>query len=141
VNTPPPAPTWRLRLAAFALFEALLAVWTWKLLEPNPVPEPVISFLSLWALLPFLAAKCLHLSGYALLAALAWTWAPNRPARRALVVFLLLHGVGTEIGQTLVPNRTGKARDVVIDWFGIAGGSLAARRYWRQTGERGASAP
>ena len=46
-------------------------------------------------------------------------------------MFLLLHGVGTEIGQTYVPNRTGKVTDVLIDWAGITAGLLALR-WWNR---------
>lgn len=118
-SRPPPGgrrvPLW-LHVVAFV---ALLAVWTWKLLEPAPVPERLRLALDLSGL-AFLAAKCLHLTGYAVLAALGGSLVPGRRWRRAVVVFLALHGVGTEIGQTYVPNRTGRVRDVVIDWAGIA---------------------
>jgi hypothetical protein len=121
-----PALPARTRLAAWAAFAPALAVWTWKLLEPNPVPERIHGLLSLSDWLPFLLAKSLHLGGYAFLAALLWAAVP-RPWRWAAVVFLLLHGVGTEVGQCYVPNRAGTVRDVVIDWCGIAVGVLAAR--------------
>lgn len=117
----------RTRLLAWAVFVPALALWTWKLLAPNPVPEPLHELLSLYDWLPFLLAKCLHLGGYAFLTALLWVAVPRR-WRWAAVAFMLLHGVGTEIGQTFVPNRTGTVRDVVIDWFGVAVGWLAARR-------------
>ena len=119
----------RLRAAAGGLFLVLLAVWTWKLLEPSPIPESLrLSLASFWELLPFVAAKCLHAGGYGLLTALAWVWAPTPRWKAAAVAFMLLHGVGTEIGQTYVPNRTGKVTDVLIDWAGIAAGLLAVRR-------------
>ncbi len=131
-SAPPLAPAGlrpRVRAAAGVLFLALLAVWTWKLLEPSPVPESLkLSLASVWDLLPFLAAKCLHAGGYALLTALAWVWAPTPQWKWAAVAFLLAHGVGTEIGQTFVPNRTGKVTDVLIDWAGITAGLLAVRR-------------
>lgn len=125
---PPPArrrvPPW-LHVAAFV---SLLAVWTWKLLEPAPVPERLRLALDL-AGLAFLAAKFLHLTGYAVLTALGGSLVPGRRWRWAVVVFLALHGVGTEIGQTYVPNRTGRVRDVVIDWAGIALGAWALQRW------------
>jgi hypothetical protein len=106
---------------AFLLF---LSLWTWKLLEPNPVPEAVRAGLGVdWG---FVLAKCLHLGGYAFLTALGTLAFPlHRPW---VVVFMLLHAVGTEIGQTFVPNRSGSVRDVLIDWCGIALGVLALRR-------------
>jgi VanZ family protein len=102
----------------FFAFLVLLALWTWKLLEPIPVPESVTGGLS--ADLKFILAKTLHAVVYAILTILGitltqrWKW--------WLVGFLLLHGVGTEIGQTFVPNRSGSVRDVLIDWVGIGCG-------------------
>jgi VanZ family protein len=118
----------RARLAAAVVFVPALAVWTWKLLEPNPVPEPVLKILSVWDFLPYLAAKTLHAGGYAVLTVLAWVAAPSR-WRWIAVGFLLLHGAGSELLQHLLPfNRTGKLTDVLIDWAGIAVGVLAVRR-------------
>jgi hypothetical protein len=113
---------------AAAAFAALLAVWTWKLLEPAPVPESLIAELNSWyELLSFLLAKALHCSGYALLAALAMVWAPAG-WKSAAVGGLMAHGVVTEILQYVLPfNRTGRAADVAIDWAGIAMGVLAYR--------------
>ena len=120
------------RLTAAVLFAGLLFVWTWKLLEPNPVPEQVRELLSWWDWLPFLAAKTLHAGGYATLAVLAGVAAPSRCWKLAALAFLLLHGVGTEIGQTFVPNRSGRVRDVLIDWAGIAAGVGLGWRWWRE---------
>lgn len=119
----------RVRLTAAAAFVPGLAVWTWKLLEPNPVPEPVLTFLSVWDFLPYLAAKTLHAGGYAVLTALAWVAAPGGRWRRVAVGFLLLHGAGSELLQHVLPyNRTGKLTDVLIDWAGVTVGVLIARR-------------
>ena len=111
-------------LLAFAAFLALL---TWKLLEPRPVPEALTESLSgNWL---FILAKCFHAGAYAFMAVLAATAPVARPWRAALVVLMFLHGIGTEIGQTYVPNRTGKVTDVLIDWAGITAG-LVALRWW-----------
>lgn len=115
-----------IRVIAWVLFVPAFALWTWKLLEPKPIPDPIYEFLSLYDWLPFLLAKCLHLSGYAFLTALLWVAVPRR-WRWAAVVVMLLHGVGTEIGQTYVPNRVGNVRDVVIDWCGVAAGMAIGR--------------
>jgi VanZ family protein len=42
-----------------------------------------------------------------------------------VIGLLLLHGIGSEIGQTYVPGRTGSIRDVLLDWLGIGFGVLA----------------
>jgi VanZ like family len=120
----------RTRLVAAIVFVPALAAWTWKLLEPNPVPEPVLKFLSFWDFLPYLAAKTLHASGYAFLTALAWVAAPNSRWRWIAVGFLMLHGAGSELLQHVLPfNRTGKVTDVLIDWVGVTVGVLMARRF------------
>lgn len=119
---------YRIRRWATATFVVLLAVWTWKLLEPSPVPESLIAELNSWyELLSFLLAKSLHCCGYALLAALAMVWPPAR-WKPVAVGGLMAHGVVTEILQYVLPfNRTGRVADVVIDWTGIALGVLAYR--------------
>jgi VanZ family protein len=119
------------------LFLTLLGLWTWKLLEPYPVPEDLRKGLADLEL-DFLAAKALHAGGYAFLTVLAMTMPVARRWRWGLVGFLVLHGVGTEIGQTFVENRTGTVRDAIIDWCGIALG-LAVSRF-AKLGEPGASA-
>ena len=119
---------YRVRQWAAAAFAVMLAVWTWKLLEPAPVPEDLLGELRSWAeILPFLLAKTLHCCGYALLAALAMVWPPPR-WKPAAVGGLMAHGVVTEILQYVLPfNRTGRVADVAIDWAGIALGVLAYR--------------
>ena len=117
----------RQQLIAATVLAPALIVWTWKLLEPNPVPEPVLKMLSFWDFLPFLAAKTLHAGGYAFLTILAWFAVPAR-WRWLAVAALLLHGIGSEVLQHVLPfNRTGKVFDVLIDWMGIAVGGLIAR--------------
>jgi VanZ family protein len=117
-----------IRVAVGAAFAVVLSVWTWLLLEPHPVSDEVKrSLASLSSILPFLLAKGLHATGYALLALLGCACLPTPRWRMAVLAFLLLHGVGTEIGQTFVPNRTGRVEDVLIDWGGIVAGWLVWR--------------
>jgi VanZ family protein len=111
------------------LFLVFLGLWTWKLLEPVPVPPQMVSGLS--GQMRLILAKCLHLGGYTFLTVLALTLPASRGWRTFLFALLLLHGAGTEYGQTLVPNRTGKVTDVLIDWAGTALGVLAIR-WWRR---------
>ncbi|HJZ60354.1 MAG TPA: VanZ family protein [Gemmataceae bacterium] len=112
------------QLAAFVVF---LSLWTWKLLEPYPVPESVRGGLAS-AGLSFVAAKTLHLLVYTFLTVLGaslsrrWCW--------WVVAFLMLHGVTTEILQAVLPfNRTGRVTDVLIDWTGIWLGVLLIWRW------------
>ena len=115
----------RVQLLVFLTF---LGLWTWKLLEPHPVPEEISERLER-AGLSFVAAKSLHAGSYAFLAILAATLPVPRRWRYFLVGLLVWHGVATEIGQTYVPNRSGNVRDVLIDWFGVTLGLLALR-WW-----------
>ncbi|WP_439630799.1 VanZ family protein [Gemmata sp.] len=109
-----------------AVFLTFLGLWTWKLLEPSPVPEAVGGVIP--TDLKYLASKCAHVGGYTFLTLLA-AWLPLR--RRGfwgVVGVLALHGVASEVLQyALGWGRTGKATDVLIDWGGIALGLLALR--------------
>jgi VanZ family protein len=111
--------------ARFALFLLLLGLWTWKLLEPYPVPETVVKEIPLN--IRFLLAKLLHAGAYSILTILAAFLPVRRPYFWMIIATLLLHGIATEIGQTYTPNRHGSVRDVVIDWVGIGLGLLALR--------------
>lgn len=122
--------TTAVRTAAGATFAVALAVWTWKLLDPHPVPDEVRAALGVWDWLPFLAAKSLHVAGYAFLAVTGQLAVPRR-FRMGVAALLVAHGIATEIGQTYVLNRHGCRRDVVIDATGIAAGTLFLRRVTR----------
>jgi VanZ family protein len=106
----------------FAVFLIFLGLWTWKLLEPRPVPEEIEEQIPVD--LKFVLAKSLHAGAYAFLTILAAFLPVRRPYFWVAVATLALHGVGTEIGQTFVPNREGCVRDVIIDWAGISMGLL-----------------
>lgn len=99
----------------------MLGVWTWKLLEPHPLPPAVEKELP--SDLRFVLAKSLHAAAYAGLAILAAAMPLPRRYYWVVIGVLALHGVGTEIGQTYVPNRHGCIRDVLIDWAGITVGA------------------
>ncbi|MCI0701658.1 MAG: VanZ family protein [Planctomycetia bacterium] len=110
---------------AFATFLLFLGLWTWKLLEPNPVPESVARGFSLE--LKFLLAKGLHAGAYAFLTVLAGLLPIRRPHFWMVVVMLAIHPIGTELGQSFMPPRSGSVRDVLIDWLGIGLGLLVLR--------------
>ncbi|MDY3552063.1 VanZ family protein [Gemmata sp. JC717] len=132
-NDPPPGaaapeglPAGRFELFRFVVLGGFLALWTWKLLEPSPVPEALAAELDGdWR---FFLAKSLHGGAYAFLTVLVFALPVTRYWHWFLVGLLALHGVATEIGQTFVPNRTGTLRDVIIDWIGVAFGVLIC--YW-----------
>ena len=110
-----------------------LGLWTWKLVEPNPVPEQLARRLS--GDERFAAAKALHAGGYAFLTVLAVALPVPNYWRWFLAGLLALHGVATEVAQTFVPNRFGSVRDVLIDWAGVLLGVVA----WRVARRRGAA--
>jgi VanZ family protein len=116
------SPRFLLQLLVLLVF---LGLWTWKLLEPNPVPEAISE--KLQGDMRKAAAKSLHAGGYAFLTLLAVTLPLPNYWRWFLAGLLALHGVATEIGQTYVPGRTGSVRDVLIDWGGIGLGVLVWR--------------
>ncbi len=111
------------------VFLAFLSLWTWKLLEPIPVPPEVTGGLS--REVKFALAKTLHVCGYAFLTLLAATLPVAHRWHIFLVVLLLVHGIASEIGQSFIPNRTCKTTDVLLDWFGIVLGVVAVQ-WWRR---------
>jgi ABC-type branched-subunit amino acid transport system permease subunit len=107
----------------FAVFALFLGLWTWKLLEPSPLPESVAAGLSGdWK---FWLAKFLHAGAYAFLTVLA-RWLPLRRGHFWLAVALLaLHGAVTEFLQRYLDwGRNGCVRDVIVDCVGIGVGLL-----------------
>lgn len=138
-------PESRLSWFRHLLFWPPLAVWTWLLVEPYPVPEEILKLFTGADVLKYLAAKTLHLLGNTYLTVTLAAWVPRR--RRPLVLALSLimaHGMATEIIQTFVPNRTGRALDVLIDWAGVWLGVLVGWRWWRPvfvTGRPSGTAP
>lgn len=119
---------------------ALFGLWTWKLLEPDPVPQAISAKLQGEA--RFVAAKGLHACGYALITLLTVTLPVPNYWRWFLAGLLAVHGVATEIGQTFVPGRFGSVRDVLLDWGGIVCGLIAWRLLvWRAARRKPAAEP
>jgi VanZ family protein len=125
----------RLRPWLCAGFVALLIVWTWKLVEPNPVPAALEQELPAdWR---FWLSKAVHFGMYFILFLLGtgglrsrWRW--------GVAGLLLLHAGLTELIQTWVPHRHGSLRDVLIDGGGVAAGLFLSEwcRRTRQGGRR-----
>ncbi len=113
----------------FVVFLLFLGLWTWKLLEPNPIPDEIGEEIP--TDLKFILAKCLHAGVYAFLTMLAALLPVRRPYFWAAVGVLMLHGCLTEYLQYAMDvGRHGCVRDVIIDWCGITMGLLFLR-YWR----------
>lgn len=104
-------------LVPFAVFLFFLAAWTYELLAENPVPDSIKDRIPLeWR---FWMAKGLHVVGYAFLTLLARLLPIPRMYFWLVILFLLLHGIATEVGQRFVAGRTGSLRDVILDWCGV----------------------
>jgi VanZ family protein len=104
-----------------------VALWTSGLLTTLPVRVKD-------AVLPpeagYHAAKALHVSAYAVLAGTAAWLIPGSRLRFLPILFLSLHGFGTEFLQTFVEGRHGCLEDVAIDHIGIALGLLLTGWKW-----------
>jgi hypothetical protein len=114
-----------MRSIGLAVYAILLAIWTWLLVKPQPVPESLVGGLAIFdpAMLFFLLAKATHFSVYAGFAFLGG-WLVRG---RWLVVALVLHGAASELGQWIGARhfdtkRHGCVRDVLIDAAGVAVG-------------------
>jgi hypothetical protein len=134
----PPAPGCRrvIRTALQVAFWLALGVWSYLLVRPTI--QQAVDALTEWSdLLPYLVAKCLHLTGYAAFA--AGSLALFR--RRWWVLgAVAAHAVLSEVAQYLgnewfATGRVGSVKDVLLDWFGMsvgvgvwwAGGRLVKR--------------
>ena len=111
----------------WAAWLAFLAAWTGALLHPRPIQ---IDDADISPDGQFYLAKALHVSAYAFCAALSAGLPVRRCWRRAILLLLCLHAIGTELVQTLVPPRSGSWRDALLNLAGIAIGALLTRRRW-----------
>src|SRR5208337_1845642 len=110
------------------LWWTFVVLWTVALLMPLPRlkekgPE--------WDDAIFTFSKSVHIGAYAFFAGLsAWLHVPARH-RWLLLVFMGLHGAGTEFLQWLLPTgRNGCLRDVGLDYIGILLGVALTWKWW-----------
>jgi hypothetical protein len=118
---PVEAPPWRRRGVIWLVY---IIVWTIGLLMPM---EPTTG----QAVTPrYIAAKILHVTAYAGLAALSgWLHVPCR-WRWLLLFVIMAHAPATELLQLNIQGRTGKLLDVGFDHLGIGLGLLLTWRWW-----------
>ncbi len=121
-----------MRSIGLAGYVVLLAVWTWLLLKPQPVPESLVGGLAFFdpEMLLFLLAKATHFTVYAGFAVLGG-WLVRG---RWLAVALVFHGAASELGQWIGAHhfdtkRHGCVRDVLIDAAGVLVGTFLVRRF------------
>jgi hypothetical protein len=113
------------------LWWLLVALWTFALCSPYPIH---IRDQLLPPVAGFSLGKTLHFSVYAFLSGTI-PWVAVHRWRWWLLGFLSFHGVGTEIIQLFVPDRSGSLTDVGINHLGIIAG--AAIGWWLASLGRG----
>lgn len=97
----------------------------WLALSPAPPPSVDTGW-----------DKLNHLLAFAVLSFIA-QGAAERPAapQPAIVVGLVLYGLGIEVAQTLVPGRSGQWQDLLANAAGIGLGCALAWAVWRRKPE------
>jgi hypothetical protein len=130
-----PAPVYRPPLVVRRWLCALYALsWSVALIVPLPIKPPDPSWIpSFWTF-----SKTVHVTAYALFAALCgWMLVPRR-YRGLLMVFLVGHGMLTEYVQYLTNDlfgRTGQWSDVGLDVIGIVLGVAVTWKWWSSKAE------
>jgi VanZ family protein len=112
-----------------------VAVVVWTVALEMPLRGDIAQSDEIVGLPKFLVTKSLHVAAYAALTVLSALVPMNR-GRWLLVVFLVLHGMGTEYGQTFVEGRSGSWRDVGLDSLGITLGVILTWRVWWRSLQR-----
>lgn len=124
-----------LRILHALAFVLPFATFTYLLLVPVPpqpkVPEPWMSFV---------INKATHAAGFGYLTVVGYTFFRRKKWQWYSVAFMVLHAVGTEIGQSFT-GRYGCVRDVLIDWAGVAVGVAVARPVVRFLGRENPALP
>ena len=116
-----------------------LALTAWFVLLVRPTPQDITNDLKeLSDLLPFIVAKTLHLTAYAVFAGWAlvvfdrWRWC----AFAAVAGHAILGELGQYLGnEWFATGRTGTVKDVLIDWTGMALG-CGVWWLWRRRANR-----
>jgi hypothetical protein len=114
--------------ALWLLWLLAVALWTTALLTTFPVHVKDAVFPPEAG---YGAAKTLHVSAYAFLAATAAWLLPGSRFRLTPVVFLSFHAFATEFLQTFTESRHGCLTDVGFNHVGIALGVLLTLWKWQ----------
>jgi hypothetical protein len=118
------------------IWGAYVTAWTVALIYPV-VPQVGLEGTPELLTIRMIVAKTVHISAYAVLAALTgWVRAPMR-YRALLVFFLMAHGTATEMTQLAMEElgwsaRHGELHDVAFDNLGILIGILAGWKWWME---------
>ena len=104
-----------LRRVHAAVWLTSLVVWTFLLLDPNPIPPQLQPAPDL----SYFLAKSLHVCGYSWCTLLGlWLWR-GLTWRIVFAGFMVWHGIATEVIQSYIPTRHGSEKDVAFDTLGI----------------------
>jgi VanZ family protein len=121
-------PLWR-RKWAWIVWLSFVVIWTALLCSPIPrSAERVVGDLDISR--REVAAKVVHVCGYALLALLTgWLRVPWR-FRVPLMFLVMAHAAATELIQRQVAGRSGQLTDVGLDHVGVLFGLLLSWKWW-----------
>ena len=113
-----------LRKLHIAVSFGLLCFVTWGLLTPDPLASVRNTRLGF---LQTVNDVLIHLGVYTVFSTACLSLLRRRTdmwVRNTVFGLLLLHGIGTELLQTMLPRRTGDPLDVLANMVGIATGAL-----------------
>jgi VanZ family protein len=126
---PEPISIWSSPAFRWAVWTAYALAWTRALLVENPV-DPGHDAVLEYQL--FLFSKAVHISAYAVFAALSGWLRVRFRYRWLLLVFLSLHAFATEYGQQFFRTRHPSLRDAGLDHLGMLLGVLLTWKWWRR---------
>ena len=125
-----------LRSLHIAISFGLLCFVTWGLLTPDPlsvVRNTRLGFVQT------LNDILIHLTVYTVFSTTCLSLLRRRTdlwVRNTVFGLLLVHGIGTELLQTMLPMRTGDPLDAIANVTGIAAGAVLVARTFHRTAER-----